>query len=94
MGKESIISNKKSCYFCGRVIGLEKHHIFAGVANRPISEKYGLWVYLCDECHIGGAGAQYDKDKNLTLKRAAQEAFEREHTRREWMQIIRKNYLG
>lgn len=94
MGKESIISNKKCCYFCGRVIGLEKHHIFAGVANRPISEKYGLWVYLCDECHIGRTGAQYDKDKNLTLKRAAQEAFERAHTRREWMQIIRKNYLG
>lgn len=94
MGKESIISNEKSCCFCGRVNNIEKHHIFAGVANRQISEKYGLWVYLCHDCHTGKNGAQYDKKRNLELKQAAQAAFEQEHTRKEWMEIIRKNYLG
>jgi hypothetical protein len=93
MGK-SIIQKVKACYFCGRITELERHHVFGGVANRPISEKYGLWVYLCHRCHTGKAGAQYDKEKNLTLKREAQRCFEKDHTRDEWMTLIRKNYLG
>ena len=92
MGK-SIIQDEKQCYFCGRVTGLESHHVFGGVANRPISEKYGLKVWLCHECHTGNEGAQYDKMKNLQLKQDAQYAFEREHTRAEWMKLIGKNYL-
>jgi Zn-finger protein len=92
MGK-SIIQDEKQCYFCGRVTGLETHHVFGGVANRPISEKYGLKIWLCHECHTGNEGAQYDKMKNLQLKQDAQYAFEREHTRAEWMKLIGKNYL-
>lgn len=92
MGK-SIMQNDKSCYFCGRVTGLEKHHVFAGVANRPWSDRLGLWVWLCHEHHTGQSGAQFDKEKNLLLKQDAQRAFEREHPRSEWMEIIRKNYL-
>lgn len=94
MGKESIIQGDRSCWFCGCVNDLERHHVFAGIANRKISERYGLWVYLCHGCHTGKDGAQYDKAKNLLLKQEAQRAFEREHTRDEWMNIIRKNYLG
>lgn len=93
MGK-SIIQKVKACYFCGRITELERHHVFGGVANRPISEKYGLWVYLCHKCHTGKCGAQYDKEKNLTLKREAQRCFEKDHSRDEWMTLIRKNYLG
>lgn len=85
------------CYFCGRKYGLEKHHVFAGVANRKISEREGLWVYLCQDfnkgCHRGTDGAQYDKEKNLLLKQDAQFAFEKTHSRAEWMEIIGKNYL-
>ena len=29
---------------------LEKHHVFGG-ANRTKSEKYGLTVMLCHDCH-------------------------------------------
>lgn len=47
----------KECFLCkrnGRGDRLERHHIFGG-ANRPISEKYGLVVYLCGErCHRTG----------------------------------------
>ena len=92
MGK-SIIQDDKQCYFCGRMTGLERHHCFAGVANRKCSEAAGLWVWLCHECHVGNQGAQYDKMNNLTLKQDAQYAFEREHTRSEWMKLIGKNYL-
>ena len=72
---------------------MEKHHIFAGVANRRISEEHGLWVYLCHNCHTGTDGAQYDNDKNRWLKQAAQMAFEQTHTHDEWMRLIRKNYI-
>ena len=90
---KSILQEGRSCYLCGRVTGLEKHHIFAGVANRKISESQGFWVFLCQQDHTGTDGAQYDKEKNLMLKRDAQYAYERTHTRSEWMKLIGKNYL-
>jgi ribosomal protein L37AE/L43A len=90
---KSVIQERKECYFCGKLTNLERHHVFGGVANRPISEKYGLTVWLCHNCHTGKDGAQYDKMKNLRLKQDAQFAFERNHARSEWMKLIGKNYL-
>ena len=90
---KSILQDERRCYLCGCVADLEKHHIFSGVANRKISERLGLWVYLCHSCHTGQDGAQYDPLKNRRLKMDAQYAFERTHSRSEWMEIIRKNYL-
>lgn len=92
MGK-SIIQKDRRCFFCGSVNGLEEHHIFGGTANRKISEKYGLTVWLCHEHHTGTKGAQYVKEKNQELKRLAQIAFEARHSREEWMELIRKSYL-
>lgn len=94
MGKSIVQEDERECYFCGAVNRLEKHHIFAGVANRPISERENLYVMLCHDCHTGTEGAQYDKLKNLRLKQDAQFAYERKHTRAEWMAMIGKNYLG
>lgn len=91
--KSIIQTDGNGCYLCGRRVMLEKHHCLAGVANRKLSEKYGLWVMLCHECHTGKNGAQYDKEKNLMLKRDAQFSFERTHTRSEWMKLFGKNYL-
>lgn len=90
---KSIMQNGERCYLCGRSVNLERHHVLGGVANRPLSEKYGLWVYLCHECHTGTDGAQYDRTKNRNLKRLAQIAFEARHSHDEWMQTFRKNYL-
>lgn len=93
MGK-SIMQEDRACYFCGKLTGLEKHHVLGGVANRPVSEREGLWVYLCHEDHTGRNGAQYNKEKNLLLKQDAQRCFEKHKPRREWMELIKKNYLG
>lgn len=90
---ESIVQAEKECWFCGARSGLEEHHIFAGVANRKISEKYGLKVWLCHRHHTGNDGAQYDRDMNILLKQEAQKAFEQLHGHEMWMQLIRKNYL-
>ena len=92
MGK-SIMQNGERCWFCGRLTGLERHHVLGGVANRPLSEKYGLWVWVCQEHHTGKDGVQYDRKKGDALKRLAQIAFEARHSHDEWMQVFRKNYL-
>ncbi len=89
----SILQDEKVCYLCPRSFGLEKHHILSGVANRRLSEKYGLWVYLCQEHHTGKKGAQYEKDLNRLLKQQAQIAFEAIHGHDLWMKVFRKNYL-
>jgi Zn-finger protein len=91
--KKSILADENRCYFCGKTVGLEIHHVLAGTANRRISDRIGAWVYLCRECHTGKHGAQYDPVKNRQLKQDAQFAFERTHTRAEWMKLIGKNYL-
>ena len=81
------------CFICGRITELERHHVLGGVANRPLSEKYGLWVWLCREHHTGKAGAQYDRKTGDSLKQLAQIAFEARYSHDEWMNVFRKNYL-
>ena len=93
MGKESIVQQDGSrCFVCGRMTGLERHHILGG-PNRKWSEKYKLTVMLCQEHHTGKNGAQYDRQLGDSLKRLAQIAFEARHSHEEWMQVFRKNYL-
>lgn len=90
---KSIVQTEKECFLCSRKTCLEKHHIWAGVANRKISEREGLWVWLCHDCHTGTEGAQYDKDTNIYLKQVAQMSYEQTHTHDQWMLLIRKNYI-
>ena len=47
---KSILQTQKECYFCGSQNWLEEHHVY-GAANRKISEKYGLKVWLCHTHH-------------------------------------------
>lgn len=45
------IMPKNNYYSTVKAKGCSKHHIFGGVANRPKSEKYGLFVWLTEEQH-------------------------------------------
>lgn len=93
MGKKSIVQKDGSrCFICGRMTGLECHHILGG-PNRKWSDDYGLTVMLCHEHHTGKDGAQYNRQMGDSLKRLAQIAFEARHSHDEWMKIFRKNYL-
>ncbi len=83
----------RECYLCGKQIGLEAHHVMPGLANRKLSEKYGLKVHLCHDCHTGKDGAQYNPEKALRLKKDAQRAFEKFYGHENWMAIFKKNYL-
>lgn len=70
----SILNNKARCYLCGSSRYLERHHIFGG-ANRNLSEEYGLWVYLCFQCHRGKNGVHNNYDVMRGLREQGEEAW-------------------
>ena len=73
---KSILQVEKKCFLCDRESGLEEHHVFYGTANRKQSEKYGMKVWLCHECHTGNDGVHFNKAKDTYLKIYAQEKFD------------------
>ena len=78
MAKSIIQKDRSHCYICGRnahadYFGLEEHHVFGGYGIRPISEKYGLKVYLCHYCHNEPPnGVHFNKEIRLALQSKVQ----------------------
>lgn len=77
------MQTKKQCFLCGTTLNLHDHHIFFGTANRKVSEKYGLKVWLCQEHHTGGSGIHFNKGLDEGLKKLAQQKFEELYGSRE-----------
>lgn len=104
MGK-SIMQRTKECYLCRKAAeaagfygeltdkGLHRHHVIFGPGYRHLSEKYGLWVYLCYEHHEGDTGVHKNKQINVELRQQAEREFLKEHTIEEWMQNFTRNYI-
>lgn len=92
--KSIMQENKKICYLCDG-IATEEHHCLHGTANRKLSEKYGLKVYLCHRCHRTGEYAVHrNRETDLRLIRTAQKIFEIQvGSREEFIRIFGKNYL-
>ena len=93
--KKSILQNEKKCYITGQTNNLHYHHIFRGV-NRKISDEHGFGVYLAPWLHNTsdqGVHGKHGKALDLMLKQHCQMAYEKEHTREEFMALIGKNYL-
>lgn len=91
--KSIIQSNKNICFLCGRK-AQEEHHIFFGTANRKLSEKYGLKVYLCAYCHrISKYAVHNNKETDIKLKIIGQRKFEEEYPKLNFLEIFGKNYL-
>lgn len=98
----SILQNTyfgRCCYMCMKrgdfspKPHLQKHHVFMG-PNRRISEEQGFYVWLCPECHIFNSHAVHkDNEACRKLQREAQQAYERDHTREEFMSLIGRSYL-
>ena len=89
----------KKCFLCGRNgrgDRLERHHIFGG-ARRPLSEKYGLVVYLCGErCHrLGEYSAHQNAEIADYLHKYGQEKAIKENnwTIEQFIEVFGKNYL-
>lgn len=97
----SILQDKedKRCFLCMMagdysVKRVQEHHVIMGTSGRAKSEELGLKVNLCEKHHIYGAEAVHNNAQNRRiLEMAAQEAYERTHTRSGWMQEIGRDYL-
>ena len=98
--KQSIIQTDgiKRCYFTHERVSrdgraLEKHHVMNG-ALRDWADREGLWIWIDagihERLHRDPFGVLVQR---RLLKQIAQIAYEREHTRKEWMGIVHKNYL-
>jgi Zn-finger protein len=95
--RKSIIINPEhmECAVCGKQRDLEWHHVIHGTANRALSDKYGLTVWLCRECHSSLHSSPHPRwrDVDNQLEVVAQKKFEDIHGHEKWMELFRKNYL-
>lgn len=93
---KSIMQKEKVCYVCGTTTWLEEHHIFEGTANRKLSEKYGLKIYLCHKHHNEVPdGIHFDKWLRDRTKQEAQKIFMEHYdkTTEDFIKIFGKNYI-
>ena len=81
--------DKEKCSYCGSYGPTEINEVFEG-KNRIVSIKNGFCVSLCHECHQ----KFHDNRKfNLYYKRLFQKEFEKTHSRKEFIELIGRNYL-
>lgn len=91
---KSILQKDKECFVCRTTQNLAEHHVIYGNANRKMSEKYGLKIWLCNYHHnMSDEGIHFNKSLDLEVKKIAQAEFEKTHTREEWHSIFGKSYL-
>ena len=92
-----------TCYLCMKFCDnysvrevIQEHHVVYGTANRKLSEKYGLKVYLCPMHHLASGckdAVHRNKDTKLFLCKEAQKAFERNYPTLSFNGIFGINYL-
>ena len=92
----SIISEERRCFICGSHQWIEIHHIFSGVANKKLSEKYGLKVPLCHYCHNEPPnGVHFNKEIRHKLQAYAQKKAMKRYgwDMETWRSLFGRNYL-
>lgn len=93
---DSILQKQKRCLICHTTMNLHCHHVYEGRGVRPISEKYGLKVWLCARHHnMSDEGVHFNPELNRKMKQWAQKKAMAHY---EWsiddfINIIGKNYL-
>lgn len=99
----SIMQDKEAgqCYLC-RLLHRDysikpvrqEHHVMGGTANRKLSEKYGLKVWLDPNHHLYGPEAVHkNAEVAEILHKEAQKAFEKAYPDLDFQKIFGKNYL-
>lgn len=71
--------------------GMVRHEIYYG-KNRKVSKENGFWIWLHPDVHHrlhNDPKCSLGKD----LKEMCQMIYEKTHTREEFLQLIRRNYL-
>lgn len=83
---KSIMQDTKECYLCRRWYNcrtlhtLELHHIFPGWANRSISDRLGLTVWLCHRHHNEPPlGVHFNLTTRYALEADARRIYDAQH---------------
>lgn len=92
----------RTCYLCMKLhqdymerVGLQEHHVVFGTANRKLSEKYGLKIYLCDEHHEHSDEAIHNNaDIRQQICEDAQRIFEKHYPNLSFKEIFGINYIS
>ncbi len=88
---KSIVSKDLTiCWLCGAP-ATDMHHIFNG-ANKKKSEKYGLMMPLCMNCHTGDNGVHTIPGRMNEVKAYGQTMFELYYPEENFRAIFGKNY--
>lgn len=103
--KHSILQrdrDRNRCWLCMRMRrdysehasgSLHKHHVYMGPLRR-ISEAEGFFVWLCPQHHETGPEAVHANARVCEeLQEEMQEAYERTHTREEFMALTGRSYM-
>lgn len=88
--KSIITDDLETCYVCGKP-RQQFHHII-GAAYRKKSEKYGLIIPICEQCHREVHDSP-DQRLNKRLKAIAEADFISIYSYESWMENFHKNYL-
>lgn len=91
--KPSIVHFTKECFYCGKVRGLQVHHICNGPFRKK-SETYGGWLYVCPYHHTLGGRESIHGNPSMekALKKMFQIEFEKLYGEEKWMNVFKKNY--
>jgi hypothetical protein len=92
---KTTIDGVPCCYLTGRTDWIEIHHCFQG-ANRKLSEKYGLCVYLNHYAHNEPPdGVHFNKQKMRELQAEVQYVAMKHYgwTTEDFIKIFGRNYL-
>ena len=92
--KGNIRRRKKSCALCGRKasdgVELTTHHVYHGNKYKRVSERYGLVVTLCAECH---KQLHSSRELDKKVQKRCQRAFEVKYSRDAFIEIFGKSWL-
>lgn len=96
MAKSIMATEKGICFLCGAHGVTEKHHVYEGSGRRRLSEKYGLWVWLCHRCHNEPPeGVHHNAENDRLLKARVQHRAMHVYqwTVEQFRKLFRKSYI-
>ena len=81
------------CYLCGKWGKVDEHHVFGGPC-RKTSDRYGLVVHLCRDCHSLIHDSERGNDMRVYLHQRGQMIYEeRIGNRTAFIQEFIRSYL-
>lgn len=91
--RSRLTDDLEHCFICG-MSPVQIHHCIGG-CRRKLSDSDGLVVPLCLEHHLDSKNGVHGQNTalKLALMRQAQTAYEKTHSREEFMARYGKNYL-